>query len=177
MTTAGAWTVLLAAAYPSSGAPSCPFAQVQTGCRSLAGGAGGAGGGAALTRLAAGAILCARFRPAGVLALPAGPRQPAPLALVGALAPAAAKLLLLPRFKGFSLLQDKIRLAFGKPAEAPVAAGRDTLGSVSNSVSHTEQRPFGTIPPPILARFPRDNNSGIWHSGQVILSRKCGGKQ
>ena len=154
MTTAGAWTVLLAAAYPSSGAPSCPFAQVQTGCRSLAGGAGGAGGRAAWPQLAAGAILCARFRPAVVLALPVGPRQPAPLTLVGALAPAAAKLCFFPRFKGFSLLKDRIRLAFGKPAEAHVAAGRDTHGSVSNSVSHTEQRPFGTNPPPFWVDSP-----------------------
>ena len=36
---------------------------------------------------------------------------------------------------------------------------------------------LGTIPPPILARYPRDNNSGVWHSGRVILSRKCGGKK
>ena len=38
------------------------------------------------------------------------------------------------------------------------------------------QRRFGTISPPILARYPRDNNSGVWHSGRVIMSRKYDGK-
>ena len=102
------WTVLLAAADTRSGGLKRPFSHVHTGCRSPAGGAAGAGGRAARLRLAAGAILCARFRPTRVLALRVGPSQPAPLALVHVHAPAVTKLLLFLRFKRFGLFFGEI---------------------------------------------------------------------
>ena len=136
--TAGAWTILLAAVYPSSGAPQCPFSQVQTGCRSLAGGAGGAGGRDARPVLAAGAILGARFRPA--LALLVGPGQPAPLPLVHVHAPAAAELLLAPRFKSFSLFFREIYAylhCLGTLAK-PCAKRQTEKGVVADAVALAE---------------------------------------
>jgi hypothetical protein len=44
---------------------------------------------------------------------------------------------------------------------------RDTQGSASNPVSRTEKLPFGTILPPVSARFSRDNNSRAGHFGRV----------
>ena len=96
-------------------------------CRSLAGGAAGAGGRAALPRLAAGAILGARFRPA--LALLAGPGQPAPLALVHVHAPAGAQFLLASRFECSSLCGGEIYAelhSFGRLAKP--GAKRQPLG-------------------------------------------------
>jgi len=101
--TVRAWTLRLAAADTSSGGLKRAFSHVHTGCRSPAGGAAGASGRAARPLLAAGAVLCARFRPARVLALLVGPGQPAPLALVHVHAPAGAKLLLLSRFERLGL--------------------------------------------------------------------------
>ena len=98
------WTVLVAAADISCGGLKRPVSNVYASCCLVArGAAGGAGSRAGVLLLSVGAILCARFRPAGVLALLVGPGQPAPLPLVHVHAPARAKLLLLSRFKGSSL--------------------------------------------------------------------------
>jgi len=129
-------TVLLAAAETSSGGLKCPFSHLHTGCRSLAGGAGGAGGGAERRQLAAGAILCAWFRPAGVRALLVGPGQPAPLALVHVHAPAGAKLLLLSRFERFRLCFREIDAdlhCFGRLAKP--GAKRQTPKEVAGTAS------------------------------------------
>ena len=99
MATVRAWTLLLVAANTSSGGLKRAFSHVHTGCRSPVGGAAGASGRAARPLLAAGAILCARSRPARVLALLVGPGQPAPLPLIHVHAPAGAKLLLLSCFE------------------------------------------------------------------------------
>jgi hypothetical protein len=77
------------------------------------------------------ASLGAWFRPAGVLALPVGPRQPAPLALVNVHAPAAAKLLLLPCFKGFRLCFREICAYLHDPGTLakPCAKGQTEKGA------------------------------------------------
>ena len=134
MATVRAWTLRLAAADTSSGGLKRAFSHVRTGWRSPAGGAAGASGRAARPLLAAGAILCARFRPAGVLALPVGPGQPAPLALVHVHAPADAKLLLLSRFQRFGLFFGEI---------------------------HADLRCFGRLAPPGAKRQPPKGGTGM----------------
>ena len=77
-----------------------------------------------------------------------------------------------------SVLRQDTASTLARPARAqcqarPLEILHDT---VSSSVSHTDPRPFGTIPPHFGTIRPRQEFGGLafW---QVILGRKCGGKQ
>jgi hypothetical protein len=54
-----------------------------------------------------------------------------------------------------------------------------TVTEITHAVGFSDLKHFrsvfrehslGTIPPPILARYPRDNNSGVWHSELVNVT-------